>query len=242
MARDVSVGQTVAASLQTPTLFSIAQDLGKMEVDINVAEPDIGNVKPGDTVDFSVLAYPNRTFHGTVAQVRINPQTVNNVVTYDVVVLVDNRDGALLPGMTANATIDVATAKNALVVPLSALQWSPHANASTGTASSAAGSQSPWGSVQARRPTRPAPLPPARPARSSSTATAQPTRVPVRCDADDDDSSRRHAVRSRRDLSTGDPVVVASKGSAQHVDARRRRRRGRDRQPDARQHRYAGIH
>ncbi len=91
VARDVSVGQTVAASLQTPTLFSIAQNLGKMEVDINVGEPDIGNVKPGDAVSFSVLAYPNETFHGTVAQVRINPQTLNNVVTYDVVVYANER-------------------------------------------------------------------------------------------------------------------------------------------------------
>jgi HlyD family secretion protein len=153
VARDVSVGQTVAASLQTPTLFSIAQDLGKMEIDINVGEPDIGNVKKGETVDFSVLAYPNRTFHGTVSEVRINPQTVNNVVTYDVVVLVDNADGALLPGMTANASIDVATASNALVVPISALQWKPYAGthpataATSGLASSGATASSPWGST-----------------------------------------------------------------------------------------------
>ncbi|MGA8535464.1 MAG: efflux RND transporter periplasmic adaptor subunit [Candidatus Tumulicola sp.] len=147
VARDVSVGQTVAASLQTPTLFAIAQDLTKMQVDINVAEPDIGNVKSGDAVGFSVLAYPNRTFHGTVAEVRINPQTVNNVVTYDVVVKVDNGDGALLPGMTANASIDVASAKNALVVPIAALQWNPRADhaAATGGSSTA---QSPWGSTQ----------------------------------------------------------------------------------------------
>jgi HlyD family secretion protein len=148
VARDVSVGQTVAASLQTPTLFAIAQDLAKMQVDINVAEPDIGNVKTGDAVDFSVLAYPNRTFRGMVAQVRINPQTVNNVVTYDVVVKVDNRDGALLPGMTANATIDVANAENALVVPIAALQWNPGAN-HAGTNAAPAAAKSPWGSTGA---------------------------------------------------------------------------------------------
>jgi HlyD family secretion protein len=147
VARDVSVGQTVAASLQTPTLFSIAQNLGKMEIDINVGEPDIGNVKSGESVDFSVLAYPNRTFHGTVSQVRINPQTVNNVVTYDVVVLVDNTDGALLPGMTANASIDVATAKNALVVPIAALQWKPHRGTKRTTPAASASSGSPWGAV-----------------------------------------------------------------------------------------------
>jgi HlyD family secretion protein len=135
VAREVSVGQTVAASLQTPTLFSIAANLGKMEVDISVGEPDIGNVKPGDPVTFSVLAHPNETFHGTVAQVRIDPQTLNNVVTYDVVVYANNTGGQLLPGMTANASIDVATAPDALTVPMSALHTASAANAT------------PWGNV-----------------------------------------------------------------------------------------------
>jgi HlyD family secretion protein len=138
VARDVSVGQTVAASLQTPTLFSIAQNLSKMEVDINVGEPDIGNVKPGDGVTFSVLAHPNTNFHGSVSQVRINPQTLNNVVTYDVVVYAANAGGELLPGMTANATIDVASAPNALTVPLAALHTSaPNGATPWGTASGA---------------------------------------------------------------------------------------------------------
>jgi HlyD family secretion protein len=143
VARDISVGQTVAASLQTPTLFTIAQDLSKMEVDINVGEPDIGGVKAGDGVDFTVLAYPNQVFHGTVHQVRINPQTVNNVVTYDVVVYVNNQNGTLLPGMTANATINVQSVANAFVVPLSALRAR-----ATGAAAPAAGiasTTSPWG-------------------------------------------------------------------------------------------------
>ena len=151
VARDVSVGQTVAASLQTPTLFAIAQNLSKMQVDINVGEPDIGNVKSGENVDFTVLAFPNRTFHGIVSQVRINPQTVNNVVTYDVVVLVNNSDGALLPGMTANASIDVANAQNALVVPISALQWKPafaHQRAAQSAANgTGATAGSPWGAT-----------------------------------------------------------------------------------------------
>ncbi len=137
VARDVSVGQTVAASFSTPTLFSIAQNLDKMQVDINVGEPDIGGVRPGDGVAFSVLAYPTRVFQGVVSQVRIAPQTIDNVVSYDVVVLVANNDGALLPGMTANATIDTAVAKNALVVPIAALQW---------RGANATGS-SPWGAV-----------------------------------------------------------------------------------------------
>ncbi len=139
VARDVNVGQTVAASLQTPTLFTIAENLAKMEVDINVGEPDIGGVKPGDPVRFTVLAYPNQVFTGTVHQVRINPQTVNNVVTYDVVVYVNNASGKLLPGMTANATIVVASAPKALVVPVSALHPMQAAVATTGT------SNAPWG-------------------------------------------------------------------------------------------------
>lgn len=156
IARDVSVGETVAASLQTPTLFSIAQDLSKMEVDVAVGENDIGNVKAGEAVDFTVLAYPTRTFHGIVSQVRQNPTVTNNVVTYDTVVLVQNSDGALRPGMTANASIEVAKAPNALVVPVQALTYHPagatHAHGAnakskaTGAAANAAGgTQSAWG-------------------------------------------------------------------------------------------------
>jgi HlyD family secretion protein len=149
IARDVSVGQTVAASLQTPTLFSIAQNLHKMEVDISVGEPDIGNVRPGDAVTFSVLAYPNDTFKGKVSQVRVNPTTVNNVVTYTVITLVDNAEGKLLPGMTANASIAVKTAKNALVVPLQALSFRPtpgtSSHAHRRTAAGGSSGSSPWG-------------------------------------------------------------------------------------------------
>lgn len=154
VARNVSVGQTVAASFQTPTLFTIAQDLKKMEVEIAVGEPDIGNVRKGGSVSFSVLAYPNQTFHGIVSQVRVNPTTVQNVVTYTVIVLVDNRDQKLLPGMTANASIAVATAKHALVIPLQALSYRPAAGAGprrsprpSGATSPGAGgaNASPWG-------------------------------------------------------------------------------------------------
>ncbi len=159
IARNVSVGETVAASLSTPTLFSIAQNLNKMEVDIAVGEPDIGNVKPGDQVNFSVLAYPNQTFTGTVSQVREAPTTVNNVVTYTVITLVENPGGKLLPGMTANATVNVKTVKNALVVPAAALSWKPAggtthkhtgkrpASASASGSASATTSASPWGQL-----------------------------------------------------------------------------------------------
>jgi HlyD family secretion protein len=148
IARNVSVGQTVAASFQTPTLFTIAQDLSKMEVDIAVGEPDIGGIRSGNVADFTVLAYPNRVFHGTVYQVRRNPTSINNVVTYDTVVYVENRDGALYPGMTANASIHVAKVDGALVVPVETLQWSPsRSGARSGAVSGAATSQ--WGMTAA---------------------------------------------------------------------------------------------
>jgi HlyD family secretion protein len=125
VARNVSVGQTVAASFQTPTLFTIARDLHKMEVDIAVGEPDVGTVRAGQIMKFTVLAYPARTFQGTVTMVRQNPTTVQNVVTYTAVAYVDNRAGLLRPGMTANASIDVARAAGGIVVPLQALTYVP---------------------------------------------------------------------------------------------------------------------
>ena len=127
ISRQVSIGQTVAASLQTPTLFTIAQDLTKMELDLAVGEPDIGRLASGDSVDFTVLAYPNRTFQAVVTQVRQNPTTVSNVVTYTAVLLVKNQDGALRPGMTANATVQVAHVDNATIVPVAAFTYTPPA-------------------------------------------------------------------------------------------------------------------
>ncbi|HET9096765.1 MAG TPA: efflux RND transporter periplasmic adaptor subunit [Candidatus Baltobacteraceae bacterium] len=146
VARNVSVGQTVAASFQTPTLFTIAQDLKKMEVDISVGESDIGNIRRGDGVTFSVLAYPTQIFDGIVSQVRVNPTTVSNVVTYTVIVLVDNAGGKLLPGMTANANIAVARASHALVVPAQALSYRPKAGAN-GARPALRNGLSPWGQV-----------------------------------------------------------------------------------------------
>ncbi|HTJ27228.1 MAG TPA: efflux RND transporter periplasmic adaptor subunit [Candidatus Limnocylindria bacterium] len=159
IARSVSIGQTVAASLQTPTLFTIAQDLSKMELDLAVGEPDIGRVAAGDPVSFSVLAFPNRVFHATVEQVRQNPTTVNNVVTYQAVVLVENPDAALRPGMTANATIQVAHVDGATIVPLAALSYQPpsgatarnrrRATATTNAAPKTGNAASPWGATTA---------------------------------------------------------------------------------------------
>lgn len=125
ISRNVDVGQTVAASFQTPTLFTIAQDLTKMQIDTNVAESDIGVVKLGQDVDFTVDAYPDVTFKGKVSQIRRAPITVQNVVTYDVVVLVNNRELKLMPGMTANVSIIIATKKDVLKIPNTALRFRP---------------------------------------------------------------------------------------------------------------------
>jgi HlyD family secretion protein len=123
--REVDVGQTVAASLQTPTLFKIAQDLSKMQIDSNFAEADIGGIRVGQTVRFTVDAFADRRFKGEVKQIRLNPTTVSNVVTYDVVVNVNNPEQILLPGMTAYVNISVAERKDALLVPNAALRYKP---------------------------------------------------------------------------------------------------------------------
>lgn len=123
--RVVDIGQTVAASFQTPTLITIAQDLTKMQIDSSFAEADIGNIKVGQKARFTVDAYPNRTFEGMVKQVRLNPTITSNVVTYNVVVSVDNPDLILLPGMTAYVNIEVATHNDVLLAPNAALRFKP---------------------------------------------------------------------------------------------------------------------
>src|SRR5947208_10827987 len=125
VSRNVDVGQTVAASFQTPTLFLIAQDLTKMQVDTNVSESDIGMVQEGQRAAFLVDAYPERKFWGAVTQVRNAPQIVQNVVTYDVVVAVDNSGLELKPGMTANVSITTAKRDQALRIPVRALRFRP---------------------------------------------------------------------------------------------------------------------
>ena len=123
ISRSVDVGQTVAASLQAPVIFQIANDLSKMQIDANVAEADVGGVSVDQDVDFTVDAFPTQTFHGKVVQVRNAPITVQNVVTYDTVIGVSNPDLKLKPGMTANVSIISAHRDNALKVPNSALRF-----------------------------------------------------------------------------------------------------------------------
>jgi HlyD family secretion protein len=125
VSRNITIGQTVAASFQTPTLFLIASDLTKMEVDTNVSEGDIGGIKLDDKALFSVDAFPDRIFQGRVTQIRQSPQTVQNVVTYDVVVSVANTDLALKPGMTAAVRIVIDQRDNVLRLPNQALRYAP---------------------------------------------------------------------------------------------------------------------
>src|SRR5216117_3049673 len=125
VARNVDVGQTVAASLQAPTIFTIAQDLTKMLVYAKTDESDVGNIKAGKPVTFNVDAFPKETFHGVVSQVRMNATTVQNVVTYDTIVEFANPELKLFPGMTAYVTIPVATVQNVLKLPNTALRYKP---------------------------------------------------------------------------------------------------------------------
>lgn len=135
LSRSIDIGQTVAATFQTPTLFVIAEDLTKMQVDTNVSESDIGEVREGQTARFVVDAYPDRIFHGTVSQVRNDPLILQNVVTYDVIVEVDNSDLALKPGLTATVTIVAGEKEDALTVPLRALRFRPRHDKPDGSSS-----------------------------------------------------------------------------------------------------------
>ena len=125
ISRNVDVGQTVAASLSAPTLFTIAQDLTKMQVDTSVAEGDVGKIQPDTAVTFTVDAYPGQRFQGKVRQVRDAATTVQNVVTYDAVIDVDNSKRLLKPGMTASATFTPAERDDVLRIPNAALRYRP---------------------------------------------------------------------------------------------------------------------
>jgi HlyD family secretion protein len=125
ISRSVDVGQTVAASFQTPTLFSIAQELTKMQINTSVDEADIGKIQTGQEVSFTVDAYPDTLFSGKVSEVRNSPTTVSNVVTYDVIIKVDNPQLKLKPGMTANVSITIETRQDVLRIPNAALRFKP---------------------------------------------------------------------------------------------------------------------
>lgn len=128
IARKVDLGQPVAASFQAPELFSIAQDLTKMQIEVSVSEADIGKVKEGQDVTYTLDGYPDTNFEGKVTQVRLSPTTVSNVVTYTVIVDVDNEDLKLKPGMTANVSIITSKSENVMCVPNLALKFTPDIN------------------------------------------------------------------------------------------------------------------
>lgn len=130
VSRSVDVGQTVAASFQTPTLFTIAQDLKRMQIDTTIAEADVGSIRVGQNARFNVDAFPDRDFQGRVRQIRLNPQVLQNVVTYNVVIDVDNPDEILLPGMTAFVNIVVAERHGVLRLPLAAQRFRPQGSES----------------------------------------------------------------------------------------------------------------
>jgi len=126
--RSVDAGQTVAASLSTPTLFLIAEDLAQMQIETQVDETDIGQIRQGQQVRFEVQSYPDSIFTGTVRQIRLQPSTVDNVVTYRVIVDASNESGKLMPGMTATVDFIVHQSENTLLVPVAALKFTPDAN------------------------------------------------------------------------------------------------------------------
>jgi HlyD family secretion protein len=197
MARNVSVGQTVAASLQTPTLFTLATNLTDMQVDTSVDEADVGNVLQGENAHITVTAFPNVVFSGTVQQVRVNPTVVQNVVTYDAVVTVHDSSGRLKPGMTAQVAIDVGKRTHVLAVPIAAVLFRPLAPRGAGAASGGGGQQA---------------GPPVAGA-AGSTVTVWVLRTgspaPVRLVIGLSDGQNIEIVRGA--LHAGDPVIIATR-------------------------------
>lgn len=198
VSRNVTQGQTVAASFQTPTLFLIATDLTRMQVDASVSEADIGQVAVGNEATFTVASYPQRRFAGRVLQVRLAPQTVQNVVTYDVVAGVPNPDLALRPGMTASVRIVTRRTDGVLRVPDQALRYRP--TEARGQAGSSGAESA--GGVHDRA------------AQVWVLADGAPRRVPVEVGLNDD----TYAEVIAGDLDAGDPVIVAER--APQADAR----------------------
>ena len=172
ISRNVDVGQTVAASLQAPTLFTIAEDLRKMQVHTAVSEADVGKLAAGMPATFTVDAYPREQFHGVIRQIRDAPQTLQNVVTYDAVIDVDNDELKLKPGMTANVTFVYAERRDVLRVPKAALRFRPPAElvASGGDAGGGQGRAQIGGKSRRERPRRRPRKPQAGPVEGSAEA------------------------------------------------------------------------
>lgn len=204
VSRNVTQGQTVAASFQTPTLFLIATDLTKMQVDTNVSESDIGRIAVGNAASFTVETFPDRTFIGSVTQVRQAPQTVQNVITYDVVVNVENPDLLLKPGMTASARIVTQRHDKVQRVPATALRYVP-------TGITERDSVTPKSAAAIRR----APAPTGQPAQVWVLRDGRPQQVPVVVGLDDD----AFAEILQGDLHDGDAVIVSERSGARTTAA-----------------------
>jgi HlyD family secretion protein len=196
VSRNVTMGQTVAASFQTPTLFLIATDLTHMQVDANVSESDIGGVRLGEPTSFTVEAYPARVFQGTVTQVRQAPQSVQNVITYDVVIGAPNPDLLLKPGMTATTSIVTDHRDNVVRVPDQALRYAP--GGPTSAAATAAAT------------TTPAMGPTARTGHVWILRDGRPVQIAATLGLDDD----TYAEIVGGDLSPGDRVIVSEQSGS----------------------------
>jgi len=211
ISRSVDVGQTVAASFQTPTLFNIAQDLTRMQIDTNVDEADIGRIQVGQIVQFTVDAYPDTVFTGKVAEVRNAPTTIQNVVTYTVVVKVANPDLKLKPGMTANVSIITAQEKDVLKVPNAAVRfkWQPadaESNRKAGGPSAGKGAGAPGSGQMKGKGAADAP-------KGQGVwvlAGPKPRRVPLTLGI----SNGNDTAVLAGDLKEGDAVIVEAKGQA----------------------------
>jgi HlyD family secretion protein len=214
VARNITIGQTVAASFQTPTLFLIATDLTRMQVDTNVSESDIGAVKLGDDASFTVEAFADRPFQGKVAQVRQAPQTVQNVVTYDVVVAADNADFLLKPGMTATVGIVTERRTDAVRIPDQALRFVPTAQRPTGPGGAAVQTTStqPGAAPDSSRPTHST-----REERVWVLGNGKPTPIAVTAGLDDD----TYTEIVQGDLKPGDSIIVGEQrtDSGQHASS-----------------------
>lgn len=185
VSKEVEVGQTVAASFQTPTLFNVAEDLTKMQIEASVVEADIAKVKEGQTVEFSVDSYPDETFYGIVTQVRNEAINTSNVVTYEVIIEIDNKDLKLKPGMTANVEVITSEKQDALLVPNQALRF--YIEDENGGSSKRYKDKGLWIIVNGR-----------------------PQRVAVKTGVSDDNNTEV----SSADLREGDEVIVEKKDAA----------------------------
>ncbi len=201
--RNVDVGQTVAASLSAPQLFLIANDLSEMQILASVDESDIGQIKEGQPVQFTVQSYPGQSFTGTVKQVRLQSTTAENVVSYTAVVAVKNEGGKLLPGMTATVQFQTASADNVLTVPNAALHVTPSAEM---LAQISAQRKARDSTQAAARPTNAPNAQGAGAARGTRTATRSPTVVPIW--AVDKDGKTVHPIRVHTGLSDGQKTEV----------------------------------